>query len=254
MSYLEAFIMGILQGLTEFLPVSSSGHLVLFSRITGTESSLFFDLILHLGTLLAVIIVFAGDIARLAAHPFSHKSKMLILSTVVSAAVVFLVKDVVKQTFDGALLPFFFLITALVLFCSTYFSPRQKSEEIGVLDALIIGAAQGLAAFPGLSRSGLTASAGNFLGIRQKENASYCFLLSVPIILGSAIVEIIGGNFEYVTSGCLLTGFFAAFLSGLVALMLLKKVFLKNRFDVFAVYLTVLSAFLIINDVWLHLF
>ena len=79
MSYLEAFIMGILQGLTEFLPVSSSGHLVLFSRITGTESSLFFDLILHLGTLLAVIIVFAGDIARLAAHPFSHKSKMLIL-------------------------------------------------------------------------------------------------------------------------------------------------------------------------------
>lgn len=254
MSYLEAFIMGLLQGLTEFLPVSSSGHLVLFSRITGKESSLFFDLILHLGTLLAVIVIFAGDIADIVRHPFSKKSRLLVLSTVCSAAVVFLIKDVVEETFDGTLLPFFFLITAVILFCCTYFSPRQKCENMGVIDAVIIGAAQGLAAFPGLSRSGLTASAGSFLGIRQKENASYCFLLSIPIILGSAVFEIIGGEFIFVPWDCLAIGFSTAFLSGLVSLKLLKKVFLKNRFDVFAVYLTVLSVFLLINDFWLHIF
>lgn len=254
MNYLEALVLGLIQGLTEFLPVSSSGHLVLFSRVTGAESSLFFDLVLHLATLAAVIIVYFKDIKALIKNPLSRKTRMLALSTAVSAVVVFAIKGLVDKTFDGAYLPLFFLTTAVILTAGRLFAPKIRKPEIGALDAIIIGAAQGLAAFPGLSRSGLTASAGNLLGVKEEENASYCFILSVPIILGSALVEIIGGSFLPVSFGCLAIGFAAAFVSGLVSLKLIKKVFLKNRLDVFAAYLALLSLFLIINDAFLHLF
>ena len=254
MSYLEALILGLIQGLTEFLPVSSSGHLVLFTRVTGTEASLFFDLVLHLGTLLAVIIMFRRELTDVVKKPFSKRSRMLMLSTAVSAAIVFLIKDLADNAFDGMSLPFFFMITAVALTASSFFSPKTRVKEIGALDAVIIGAAQGFAAFPGLSRSGLTASAGNLLGVKEDENASYCFILSVPIILGSALIEAIGGNYSPVPFGCLIIGFFTAFLSGILALKLIKKVFLKNRFDIFAAYLALLSLFSIINDLWLHLF
>ncbi len=254
MTYLDAFLLGIIQGLTEFLPVSSSGHLVLYSRITGAQSSLFFDLILHLGSLAAVIIVYFKEISQLVKHPLSKRARMLMLSTVISAAVVFLLKDIVDSTFDGSLLPVFFLLTAIILTVGTYLPRKQQQKEVGALDAIIIGAAQGFAAFPGLSRSGLTVSTGSLLGVEKSQNASYCFILSIPIIIGSAIVESIGGAFDPVPFGCLAVGFVAAFISGLLALKLIKKVFLNNRFDVFAGYLVVLSIFLTVNDLWLHLF
>ena len=254
MTYLDAFLLGLIQGITEFLPVSSSGHLVLYSMITGAQSSLYFDLILHLGSLAAVVIVYFKDIAELIKHPLSKRARMLMLSTAISAIVVFLLKDIVDSTFDGAFLPLFFLITAVILALGAYFPKKPKIKEIGALDAVIIGAAQGFAAFPGLSRSGLTASTGSLLGVEKSQNASFCFILSIPIIIGSAIVETIGGTFDPVPFGCLAVGFAAAFFSGLLALKLIKKVFLNNRFDIFAAYLVVLSLFLTANNLWLHLF
>lgn len=254
MSYIEALIFGLVQGATEFLPVSSSGHLSLLSKITGVAPSLFFDLVLHLGTLCAVVIVYFGDVAELIKHPLGKRTRLILLSTAVSAVIVFLLKDTVERTLNGTALPFFFMLTAIILFTSVHFSPRKSQKEMNALDAIIIGAAQGFAAFPGLSRSGLTSSAGRFLGYRGEQNASYCFILSIPIILGSAIVEFIGGEFIPVPFGCLAVGFIAAFVSGFIALKAIKKVFAANRFDIFSAYLVLLSVFLILNDCVLHLF
>lgn len=255
MSYFQAFVLGLIQGLTEFLPVSSSGHLVLFSRITGVESSLYFDLILHLGTLAAVIIALRRELTGLIRKPFSAPSLSLALATAVSAAVVALLYKPAKLAFSGGkTLPVFFMLTAVLLTVGAYYRPETVKPRHDFFTAAVVGFCQGLAVFPGLSRSGTTVTAGALAGVEKRENTAFCFILSVPIILGSALVEIIGGEASPVPVGQLLTGFFTAFISGLLSLKLAKTVFAKNNGVYFAAYLAVLSAVIVINDLWLHLF
>ena len=217
MNLLHAIVMGILQGLTEFLPVSSSGHLVLFTRITGIESNLFFDLFLHLATLFAVVIQFRRQVLSVIKKPFSPFSLKLILATSISVILAFIFKDV-----------------------PSYF------------DSIVIGIAQGLAVFPGLSRSGTTVSTGKLLGVDEEQNTSFCFLLSIPIIIGGTALELIEGTATVISPLYLFAGFICAFVSGLIALRFIKNAFKNSRF--FAIYLVVLSLFLMINDCFLHIF
>ena len=145
MSYFQAFVLGLIQGLTEFLPVSSSGHLVLFSRITGVESSLYFDLILHLGTLVAVIIAFRRELTGLIRKPFSAPSLSLVLATAVSAVVVALLYKPAKLAFSGGkTLPIFFMLTAVLLTVGAYYRPKTVKPRHDFFTAAVVGFCQGV--------------------------------------------------------------------------------------------------------------
>lgn len=249
MSVLEAIIIGIIQGLTEFLPVSSSGHILLCERIMGVKSELGFTLILHLATLLAVAIVMRKEIWQCIRTP--KKWGPIILATAFSAIVVFAMGDLFEPAFTGKFLSTCFLITAIMLLLSGLF--KSKKREIGYLDAVIIGCVQGFAALPGISRSGSTVSAAIMLGNERKTSISFSFLLSIPIIVGSALIDVITEGMGSITFLPLLCGFISAFVSGLIAVKLMLKL-TAGAFDAFAIYLTALSMFLMANDLFFHLF
>lgn len=248
MTVLEAIIIGLIQGLTEFLPVSSSGHILLVERIMGVESELGFTLILHLSTLLAVVIVMRKQIWQTVRTP--KKWAPLILATVFSALVVFALGNALESFFSGKFLAVSFLITAIMLLLSGFI--KTKKHEISCFDAVIIGCVQGLAVIPGLSRSGSTVSAAVMLGNEREESVSFSFLLSIPIIVGSAAIDLITKGISSVPFLPLLCGFISAFVSGLLAVKLMLKI--SRGYDAFAIYLTALSAFILVNDLFLHLF
>lgn len=255
MNIFYAFIMGLVQGITEFLPVSSSGHLLLFTRITGNEPSLSFDLILHFATALAVIIFCRKEIVPLIKKPTSPLSLSLIVATATSAVLVFLLRDGVEKVFnDYHFLPLFFALTALLLLLSKLINRKKSNETPTLFQAVIIGFSQGLALFPGLSRSGTTFFAGNAVGLSPKSNASFCFLLSVPIIIGSTVVSLFEGSLSALSLPTILVGFTTAFVSGLLSLKLIKKVFSQKALTPFIVYTSLLSLFLFVNDTFLHAF
>ena len=229
MNVFYAVIMGLLQGLTEFLPVSSSGHLVLFTRITGVQPDMFFDLFLHLATLFAVIIQFRKQSLAVIKKPFSPFSIKLIIATVITVVLAFVFKDVAEQSFNGKTLPFTFILTAVLLLTSRFFA-KTPTHVPTYFDSVVIGIAQGLAVFPGLSRSGTTVSTGKLLGVDEQENTSFCFLLSIPVIIGGTVLEVIDGGATLISPICLITGFVSAFISGLVALRFIKNAFISSTF------------------------
>ncbi|MCH5163869.1 MAG: undecaprenyl-diphosphate phosphatase [Clostridiales bacterium] len=249
MTVWEAIIIGLIQGLTEFLPVSSSGHIILAERILGVQSELSFALILHLATLLAVVIVMRKEIWECARTP--KKWGPLAVATIFSAIVVFAFNDLFKLAFDGRYLSTCFLITAVMLLFSGLVKP--KKQEITCFDAVIIGCVQGFAAMPGISRSGSTVSTSILLGNERSTSVSFSFLLSIPIIVGSALIDLISEGLGSIQFLPLLFGFISAFISGLGAIKLMLKL-TSNACDWFAIYLTALSVFLIVNDLFLHLF
>lgn len=249
MTVLEALIIGLIQGLTEFLPVSSSGHILLTERILGVQSDLSFTLILHLSTLLAVAVVMRKQIWDTIRAP--KKWGPLIVATICSAIIVFTLNDFFRLAFDGRYLATCFLITAVMLLVSGFIKP--KKQEVGYFDAVIIGCVQGLAALPGISRSGSTVSTSIMLGNERTQSVSFSFLLSIPIIVGSALVDLISEGVGAIQFLPMLVGFISAFISGLFAIKLMLKL-TANAFDFFAIYLTALSVFLIANDLFLQIF
>ena len=253
MNIFYALIMGVLQGLTEFLPVSSSGHLVLFSRITGITSSLYYDLILHLGSLFAVLIFERKQVLDIIRHPLCKKSKFLFVSCIFTVVIVLVFSGLIPSSFEGNALPFCFLVTAIVLFLGEKF-PKSNAKSLSYASAITLGVAQGLAVFPGVSRSGTTYSVGNALGLEKEENLNFCFLLSVPVILGGALLSILSSSAVEVSFLCLLVGFCASFISAFCSLKLINKVFLGKGFTPFVVYLSLLSVFLTLNNFVFHLF
>ncbi len=192
MQYLEAVILGIIQGLTEFLPISSSGHLVLFQKLFGLEEgNLTFDTMLHLGTLLAVFIIFWDDIVAMIKQPFSKLSILVVAGTIPTAIIGLALKDFFEQLFaSGRTIGVEFIITGLILWWaeSRPFG-YKKIEDITLLDAGLIGVLQGAAIFPAISRSGLTIAGALFRGIERDTAARYSFLLSIPSILGAVVLQ-----------------------------------------------------------------
>lgn len=243
MTVLESLFLGLLQGFTEFLPVSSSGHLMLAQKLFGIEADLFFDVMLHAGTLLAVIIVMRKSLWQTLRHPVADKKFLyLILASIPTFALALIVKLFVEESLMQKLLPVGFAVTIILIVLSDKLAkPKLRLNDSGALPSIITGIAQGIAVFPGLSRSGSTISVMKFFGINSSDAAEFSFLLSVPVISASAAVEI----WEAVNSGItvqwltLSVGVAAAFLSGLVSVTAVMRAVKNNRWIWFAVYLII---------------
>ena len=239
---IKSIFLGILQGLTEFLPVSSSGHLVLAEKLGLGEASLFFNVTLHLGTLGAVFVVYRKKIFDLLKAPKKNKLWLYVLASVPTAALGLVFKKLLPELLIGKYLPLGFMITAVALAAGELVR-NDKITGLTAKNAFLTGVAQGLAVFPGISRSGSTITAARLLGMEKTEAADFSFLLSVPVILGSGLLEF----YEALSSGAAIqiapvaAGTAAAFLSGLAALTFMINTVKKHNFWPFAAYTAALS-------------
>jgi undecaprenyl-diphosphatase len=258
MTFIESILLGILQGFTEFLPVSSSGHLVLAEHILGynDEVPLLYDILLHVASLLAVFIFFRKKLIKLVKGLFDmsgynedHKyAVMLIISTFVTGIMLFVTKPAVHYLRANPVLLFgTFLFTAGILFVSQYFLNRSfDKKEMTVKDAVIIGAFQGIAVLPGISRSGSTITAALFRKLSANDAVEYSFMLAIPAILGALVLESVKGSFSSIDPVTALAGFTASFLSSLVALRFLVFMIKKTIMYPFGIYLGVLAVIVVL--------
>lgn len=256
MSIFVAIILGLVQGLTEFLPVSSSGHLVLLEKIFGIQCDvIIFDVILHLATLIAVCYVYRKSIIDLIKHPFSKKAKLLVVATIPTCIIAILFKDFFENAFGGELLALGFFISAIYMLIAEYATKRnKKTVPLNYKNASVIGLFQGIAIMPAISRSGSTITSALVQGIDREEAAEFSFLLSIPIILISTIYESFKIGSITIGFAPILVGFVCAFISGFFAIKLMLSVIKKAKFSYFAVYLFILSIFLTLNKYVLFLF
>lgn len=249
MSFWEALILGIIQGLTEFLPVSSSGHLELGKAFLGDnslpEESLLFTVVVHAATALSTIVVFRKDILEILKGLFQFKwneetefSAKIILSMIPAAAIGVLFNDQIEALFNkqillvGAML----IITGLLLFLAD--RAKRTEKQVGFGQALLIGISQAVAILPGISRSGATISTSVLLGIDREKAARFSFLMVVPLILGKMAKDIMDGNIssEMTNVMPLAVGFIAAFVAGLVACTWMISLVKKSQLRYFSYY------------------
>lgn len=247
MDTLEAILLGIVQGLTEFLPVSSSGHLQIAKEILGVEieNNITFDVTLHAATVLSTIVVLWAEIWKLLKGLFSktfndeQRYVLKILLSMIPAGVVgVLLGDQIEVLFSSLLfVGCMLLFTSALLTFAYYAKPRQKSE-ISYRDAFIIGCGQALATLPGLSRSGTTIATGLLLGNEKGAVANFSFLMVIPVILGKMLLDILSGEMAAMSVGTLplVAGFVAAFLSGALACKFMIGIVKRGKLIWFALY------------------
>lgn len=253
MAILYALILGLVQGVCEFLPISSSGHLLLLEHIFGiTDGSLFFNVLLHFATLVAVIIVFWKDIVWLIRHPLSQETLSVVVATIPTVIIALVVEHFVDEYAMVAFLGFGFLISAIVITLTCILQKRRKTiHPLGYKNALIIGLAQGVAVFPGISRSASTICTSLMLGVEREQSAKFSFIISLPVILGGMVFEVADGvksGFGNVNAFACIVGFIAAFLVAIATIKLMMKVVKKGKWWGFALYLFILSAVVILNQ------
>ncbi len=254
----QAVVLGLVQGLTEFLPVSSSGHIAFFQHCFGiTDITLFFSIILHLGTLVAVCVIFWRDILALFKKPFKTMG-FLVLATIPAAIVGLLLDDLIEEAvlngkYFGIILACFFLVTAVVLFLTERFAKRRALELPLCFKTVIpMGLAQAVAILPGISRSGSTICAGTFAGGKSEEVAKFSFMMSIPVILGSFVVELYkglrGGEIQQSfaeggwTFGCSIAlGFIVSAVAGLFAIKIMLKAIKNANYKWFSLYLVLIA-------------
>ncbi len=247
MTIIQALILGIIQGATEFLPVSSSGHLVLFNKIFGiSDNFIGFSIFLHLATLFAVVIVLRKQIWWLIRHPFSSLAKKLYLSTLITVIIALIFETFFTQMFDGTYLATFFMITAVLLVLTEILSTKRHFHEFSYRTAIVVGIVQGIAVIPGISRSGSTICAGVLEGANREECAEFSFILSIPIIIGSMLFEILncvknGTPLFDVPAFQIIVSFIASFLVGILCVKVMLSIVKKAKFYPFAIYLVLLS-------------
>lgn len=241
-------ILAVVQGLTEFLPVSSSGHLVLLNKFFGIQNDfLLLSVVLHVATLFSVLVVLRKEVWHIVKHPFGKLSRNLILSTIPTVLIVIIFKKFINSSFDGRFLPFCFMLTAVVLVISELVSKKAQGNQKDISPAMasIMGIAQGIAVLPGISRSGATICSGLLQKGKREDVTHFSFLMSIPIIIASLILEI----YEYVSVGQALTlawyeliiGFVVAFITGILAVKFMLKVVKKHSLIWFAIYLFVIA-------------
>ncbi len=243
--FLVLFLMGLVQGLTEFLPVSSSGHLVLLSKLFDIEESLFISILLHIATLFSIMVMFWRDIWELIKHPFSKKTMLLIVATIPTCIIVLILLPIIKSSFGGTILPYCFLISSLLLFITEIFIKKKETKELDYKQAVIMGIAQGFAVFPGISRSGTTICAGLMAGGDKKETAKFSFIMSIPIIFLSMImeiVELVQGEISFSFPPlAIVISFIVAFISGIFAIKFMMKLTERGNFKWFSIYLLLIG-------------
>lgn len=257
MELLRAILLGILQGFTEFLPISSSGHLALAQAAFGyEESGLAFEVFLHFGTVLSVIVAFRKDIAQILIALFhglrkpsqwtaiwktdeNFRLNWLILIGIIPAGVLgLLAENYVDQAFQNPLLVgVMLLVTAAILWSSHYAKPTDAN--IGIGKSILIGIAQALAIVPGISRSGTTITAGLWLKIKPETAAKFSFYLAIPVILGASLIkflDILEMSIPLNQIWSIVAGTIASFLSGWIAIIFLMDLLRKGKFSWFAFY------------------
>ncbi len=257
MDWFKAFVLGILQGLTEFLPVSSSGHLEIGKALLGIElkDNLTFDLIVHAGTVCSTILVFRKDISHLFSGLFrftwnyeTQYISKLILSAIPVVFVGLFFEGFIEKLFESNLLLVgcMLLVTAILLAFTHYAKPKEKN--VSFFDAFIIGIAQTIAVLPGMSRSGATIATALLLKNKRENAARFSFLMVLLPILGKAALDIIQGKTvtEEITIIPVLTGFFASFLVGLFACRLMIRIVKQSKLIYFAFYCAVVAILTII--------
>ena len=251
MSWLEALVLGIVQGLTEYLPVSSSGHLAIGSALFGIEGeeNLAFTIVVHVATVFSTLVILWKEIEWIFRGLFKFQMNSetryainILISMIPIGIVGVFFKDTVESIFGSGLLIVgcMLLVTAALLAFSYYAKPRQK-ESISMKDAFIIGLSQACAVLPGLSRSGTTIATGLLLGNNKAKLAQFSFLMVIPPILGEALLEVlklvkgedIAGDIPTLS---LVVGFVAAFLSGCLACKWMINIVKKGKLIYFAIY------------------
>ncbi|MEM7105453.1 MAG: undecaprenyl-diphosphate phosphatase [Bacteroidota bacterium] len=269
MELLKALILGIIQGLTEFLPVSSSGHIELGKALLDFdlgENNLLFTVLLHCATVLSTMIVFRKDIVQIVKGLFKFKwneetafAFMIILSMIPVVLVGLLLEEQVESFFSGRIMfvGFMLWVTATLLFLTKFAAQNQSKQpesdnsngltgkKVGFKDALIIGIAQAIAVLPGISRSGSTIATGLLLGVDKSRIARFSFLMVLPPILGATILEFM--EFDSATIGQiefmpLVVGFLGAFISGWIACIWMINIVKKGKLIYFAIYCFIIGA------------
>ncbi len=256
MTIWQALILGLVQGLAEFLPISSSGHLVLLQQVFGiSEPGLLLDTLLHVGSLAAIAVVFWKDILQMLKKPFSKPVYLLLVATVPAVLAAVFLGDFFETAFTGRYLGIGFLLTSLVLFLS---GKRQGTRrQVEYPDAAVMGLFQAFAILPGLSRSGSTISGGLFRGVDREQAARFSFLMSIPAILGSLVLQvkdIIAGEAAALPFWPVLAGTVAAALASLFAIRFMLYLVKKVNLAGFAVYTLLLGVLVCIDQWFTHIF
>ena len=260
MNLIEAIILGIIQGLTEFLPVSSSGHLEIGKVLLGVnaEDSLSFTVAVHGATVLSTLVVFRKDIATLILGLLKFKWNeetqfiaKIFVSMIPVLIVGFFLKDYVEGLFTGNLVfvGLMLLVTASLLMISSVIKPKAQ-KPVGFFDSLVIGFAQAVAVIPGISRAGATISTGLILGNRKDEVARFSFLMVIIPILGANLLDVVKGDFSAssgVGTGAIIAGFVAAFIAGFIACKWMINIVKKGKLYWFALYCAIIGIFAIIS-------
>lgn len=264
MSWIQALILGLLQGLTEYLPVSSSGHLAIGQALFGLDdgsSNLAFTVLLHVATVLSTVVILWSEIVWLLRDLFKFKWNEgtryivnILISMIPVAIVGFFFKDKVEEVFGSGLLivGIMLIVTATLLTFSYFAKPRQK-ENISWWNAFVIGIAQACAVMPGLSRSGSTIATGLLLGNKKEKLAQFSFLMVIPPILGEALLDVkdvFEVGFSEAMSGispvAALVGFLAAFIAGCFACKWMINIVKKGKLIWFAIYCFIVGGIAII--------
>ncbi len=259
MELLKAILLGIIQGLTEFLPISSSGHLVLFSKLLDfQDQGIVFDVFLHLGTLAAVLLVFYEDVWDMIKAPFlllmgkgDNELKKaflwdiyIILATLPTVFVGLFFKESIEQFFSNILVVYLMLtITGILMICSQFVA--QSRGEMTYVRSWWVGCAQACAVLPGLSRSGTTIFVGMLLGVERQTVARFSFIMSIPAILGAVVLQgsnLIANHLALDALVNILAGTLASVISGYLAIKLLLDIIRKNRLQWFGYYCLIVAS------------
>ncbi len=245
---IEHIMLGIVQGLTEFLPISSTGHLVLFRQLFGLqEAGLLFDTMLHFGTLIAVMIVFWPEIKHLLGNPFGKLARLLVAGTIPTAIIGLAFEDYFEEiSVTGVTIGYEFLATGIIIWVvESMRKGTRRFEQINYTDALIIGTLQGAAILPAISRSGLTIAGALMRGIDRSEAARFSFLLSLPAILGAVVLQtkkLVESPIDNSAMIPMVIGTMFSAIAGYFAIRWMLKIISTGSMKGFAIYVWLLGA------------
>ena len=239
-------LIGFIQGLTEFLPISSSGHVVLFGSLFDLDNLLLLSVVAHVGTLFAVIFCYRKRLIELVKKPFNKTNINLLIATIPTVVIVLLFNHFIEDNFSTKTLIWGFLLSAVLLIIADF--KKDSCRPVNKRSALYMGLAQGMALLPGISRSGSTLVCGLLVGVEKNEALDFSFLMSIPIIIASAVYESIKLFTMQLTVNWL--GIFivmiTSFIFGILSIKLMLKIVKKNKLYFFSIYLIVLSLIILI--------
>ncbi len=253
-SFLQALILGIIQGITEWLPISSSGHLALAQMFFGLEVPVVFDIMLHISTMFVVLIVFWEEISKILKSIFSFNFRdqygklalFILIGSVPTAIIGFTFRDFFENLFYNlTAIALALIFTGIILFFSEKFPGKKK---LNTKNSFLIGLAQGIAIIPGVSRSGITISTGLLAGIDKRLVTRFSFLLSLPAIFGAFIFEAKNLAFSGINVSILVISMIISFVTGYISLkLLLKLIIKKNKFHLFGYYCFFLGLIILLS-------